>query len=188
LRVFILAILLVASGCARGEAKRCDVLASSEVNFTATEQSDVVEARALGADCGAAVAVYVVRSREGLPVWAWAAPFHPTFGDSFAPRAQGALSHTEMEAFLERWAAPDVSTTRGAPAWHDAIVSPFDEATYEDIRTRGAPMICYLTSVARQTCIYWESGVAAAGVLVERDAPGSAAQDEGFMPGQMSRE
>lgn len=188
-RALLLALAAALAGCARdAPAARCDLESSRAIAFSSAEADDVVEARALGADCGAAVAVYIVRSHEGVPIYAWAAPFHPTFGESFAPRAEGALSRQEMQAFLDRWAAPASAATAAAPAWHDAIVTPFDRETYEDVRARNAPMLCFLSSVARETCVYWESGVAAAGVLVERDAPGAPAAERQFLPGQKARE
>ncbi|MBI1187986.1 MAG: hypothetical protein GC206_11770 [Alphaproteobacteria bacterium] len=188
--MFLLILVAAAlAGCGRsGETTRCDAEASSAVVFSAPDANDAVEARAIGADCGAAVAVLAVRSHEGVPIYAWAAPMHPTFGDSFAPRVETPLSRQEMQAFLDRWAAAASATTGAAPAWHEGIVTPFSRETYEDIRDRNAPMLCFLSSVARETCIYWESGVAAAGVLAERDAPGAAAPDERFLPGQTGRE
>jgi hypothetical protein len=188
-RALLLALALTLCACSRSaDDTRCDSEASNAVAFSSPDAHDAVEARAIGADCGAAVAVYVVRSHEGVPIYAWAAPMHPTFGDSFAPRVEQPLSRREMQSFLDRWAAAASATTGAAPAWHEGIVTPFARETYEDIRARDAPMLCFLSGVARETCIYWESGVAAAGVLVERDAPGAAAPDERFLPGQTARE
>lgn len=188
-RALLLALAFTLCACGRDAGTaRCDGEASSAVTFSSPDANDAVEARAIGADCGAAVAVFVVRSHEGVPIYAWAAPMHPTFGDSFAPRVEQPLSRQEMQAFLDRWAAAASATTSAAPAWHEGIVTPFSRDTYEDIRARNAPMLCFLSSVARETCIYWESGVAAAGLLVERDAPGAAPPDERFLPGQTARE
>lgn len=172
MRVLLAALCAAFLSACAGEsaARRCDLTASSEITFTSAGAADVVEVRTFGPDCSAAVAVFTVRSHEGLPVYAWASPMHPAFGDSFAPRTQDAASRGEVQDFLDRWSAPEVSTTRTAPPWSEDLTILQDAATYEDIRARDAPMLCFLSSVARQTCIYWESGVAAAGILFERDA------------------
>ncbi|MGE0828158.1 MAG: hypothetical protein AB7O04_02255 [Hyphomonadaceae bacterium] len=173
-RVFLFAFLIpfLLGACAREAPARCDLSASSAIAFTAADAEDAVEARAIGAHCTAAVAVLIVRAQDGFPIWAWAAPFHPTFGGSFAPSGEtNSPTEEEMRAFLERWAQPDISTTSSAPPWSEALATAIDRATYEDIRARNTPMLCHLSGVARQTCVYWESAAASAGALYERDAP-----------------
>jgi hypothetical protein len=168
---FALAFALIACG-APNDAPRCDLSASHEISFTAPDVRDVVETRSIGSDCSAAVAVIIVRSHEGLPLWAWAAPAYPTFGDTFVPRgpSQGP-AQDDMRAFLARWAAPELARTSAAPVWNAALQTTLDRATYEDIRARNLPMLCHLAGVARYMCVYWEPGVAGAGELYVRDSP-----------------
>jgi hypothetical protein len=165
-----LAFVLIACGV-RDDAARCDLSASHEISFTAPDVRDVVETRSIGSDCSAAVALIIVRSHEGLPLWAWAAPAYPTFGDTFVPRgpSQGP-AQDDMRAFLARWAAPELARTSAAPEWNAALQTTLDRATYQDIRARNLPMLCHLAGVARYMCVYWEPGVAGAGELYVRDS------------------
>jgi hypothetical protein len=172
-RFLILFLAVALPGCtAPKAAPRCDLSASREIAFTEPEARDVVETRSLGADCGAAVTIFVLRSHEGIPLWAWAAPAYPVFGDAFAPRPDpDGPTRDEMRVFLKRWAAAEVARTGAAPEWSESLPTPLDRVTYEDVRARDVPMVCHLAGVARHVCIYWESGAAGAGELYVREPP-----------------
>lgn len=165
--LFALALLAACSAQQRAQ-ERCDRAASHEVQFTGGEEADVIEARTFGIDCGAAIAVFAVRAGDGLPIYAWAAPLHPNFGPSFAPRGEGGPQIEEIDAFLERWSTLSAARTNAAPAWSETLETPLDQATYEDIRARGAPMLCFLTGVGQETCLYWESAAAASAEFYHR--------------------
>lgn len=115
-----------------------------------------------------------IASPEGHPLWAWTAPLSPTFGNTFEARPDGPTNQ-EADAFLARWAALRVVTTQDAPPWPRAArplegaTSTLDHATYEDVRARALPMACHLSGVAHETCVYYEPGVAAAVLMLDRD-------------------
>ena len=83
-----------------------------------------------------------------------------------------------FRAFVERWAVPHLATTAEAPPWD--VLEPgqttLDQLTYDDIRAREVPMLCHLSGVARESCVFWEPVAGAAGLLYERLA--TAAEEE----------
>lgn len=168
--------LLLLTACGREpETTACDISVSAPALFTHAEAPDTITARAIGPGCDRAIALYAIHTAEGDPIWAWSTPMPSAFGDHFH-----VADEEEVRAFLTRWAAPARATTITAPQWPaDAealpggVASPLDRATYEDIRARDLPMLCHLTSVGRETCLYWEPAAALALVLYERAAPGA---------------
>jgi hypothetical protein len=137
--------------------------------FSSPQAPDVIEAHAIGERCNGAAAAFIVRDPEGVPVWAWAAPFYPTFGEGFAPHAEGAgPSRAQLEQFLARWTQAETARTSAAPAWSDSLDTRLEPAVYEDIRARDLPMLCHLAGVAREQCVYWEPAAASAGPLYVR--------------------
>jgi hypothetical protein len=162
MRVLLLICALGLAACAPREAAHCDVSVTREIAFSS--QTDVVTARALGAACDKAVALYVVASPEGHPIWAWTAPMGHAFGTHF-----DIATEQEIGAFLARWAEPRLARTSDAPAWSREIATSLDAATYEEVRARDLPMLCHLSGVARETCVFWEPAAAGGAVLLERE-------------------
>ncbi len=167
MRVLILGALLALAACARlAVPSRCDLQATSELAFTATDAQDEVVAQSIGPSCDKAIGLYVVRAADGYPIWSWSAPLAHRFGDVFA-----AEDGEHMDAFLNSWAHPRVLTTQSAPAW-DALVhgqTSLDRLTYEDIRARNLPMLCHFSGTARETCVFWEPAAGGAGHLLDRE-------------------
>jgi len=119
--------------------------------------------------------VIAIASPEGHPLWAWTAPLSPTFGNAFEARADGPTNQ-EADAFLARWATARVMTTEAAPPWPqrgalEGATTTLERAIYEDVRARVLPMACHLSGVAHETCVYYEPGVAAAVLMLDRDVP-----------------
>ncbi len=170
LRTLLLLVAVVALTACAPAPRRCDLAQMHAVTFSSAQAPDIVEARAVGPDCAHAVALLTLRGADGAVHWAWAAPLYPTFGDAFAPRGD-APTREEVSAFLTRWAALTPARTSAAPAWREEVETPLPRALYDDIRARDAPMLCLLSGVARETCLYWESGAAAASEYYRRDAP-----------------
>lgn len=156
-------LLLALTACAHPEAKGCDVSVERDIVFST--ETDQLRARALGEACDKAVALYVVSSPEGHPLWAWTAPMGHAFGAQFDMADEEAIA-----GFLADWAHPALASTAAAPDWSDALPTHFDRQTYEDVRARDLPMLCHLSGVARETCIYWEPAAAGATALYERAA------------------
>lgn len=171
--IFLLALGLAA--CAPRGGTDCTLSFDREIAFTAPDARDVVTVRALGPSCDQTILVYAIASEDGHPLWAWTAPAPRAFGDAL----QGADAEM-MRAFLERWAAPRIERTSAAPAWplREGAQTTLDRLTYEDIRARDLPMLCHLSGIALETCVFWEPAAGGAGHLLDRDAPEEAARSE----------
>lgn len=167
MRVVFVALLvsLAASSCARAP-QTCDLSAAHTLAFTAPDAADEIVAQAFGPSCDKAVGLLVVRSAEGFPIWSWSAPLSHRFGEVFAPD-----DREHMQAFLDRWSAPPLAVTGGAPAWADLAPgqTTLDQLTYEDIRARNLPMLCHYSATARETCVFWEPAAGGAGHFYDRD-------------------
>jgi hypothetical protein len=155
-----------------GAAQNCDIEITAPVSFSHGEDSDAISARAIGPRCDRAIALFTIHSSEGDPIWAWASPMPRAFGSQFH-EADDAM----LREFLTQWAAPTPSTTASAPQWPEAapdlpggLSTTLQRAVYEDIRARDLPMLCHLTAVGRETCLYWEPAAALADAYFVRDA------------------
>ncbi len=184
MRIFVMAASLALLGACAEEPAGCAAEIQKPLAFAS--EADSVLVRTLGPSCDKAVGVLVLQSAENEPLWAWAGPLYPTFGNLFEARAGDPPTLETARAFLERWAEPRAERTSAAPPWPENAPEPpggatitLDRATYEDVRARDLPMACVLTGLARESCIFWEPGAAAAGLLLERDArpPASDAPD-----------
>jgi hypothetical protein len=86
------------------------------------------------------------------------------FGSQF-----DAATDEELGAFLARWVEARATRTSQAPQWSDEIATSLDRATYQEVRARDLPMLCHLTGVARETCVFWEPAAAGGAALLERE-------------------
>lgn len=58
-----------------------------------------------------------------------------------------------LAAFLGAWAKVTVATTDAAPAaLSETVTTPLSAAAYAAVRAKGAPMLCYATSVHERAC------------------------------------
>jgi hypothetical protein len=177
MRIGACALVLALASC--GQKTRCDLVSRGTLVFSSPDAPDAVETRAIGESCNAAAAAFIVRDKDGVPIWAWAAPFYPTFGDAFAPHAEG-LGREQIAGFVSRWTRVDALKTSAAPAWSADLRTPLERRVYEDIRVRDLPMTCFLIGVARQQCIYWEPVAAVATAFYVRDiGPPPPPEDDG---------
>lgn len=172
---FAVAALLALAACGDRQSAQCDRVAAAEIAFSGGQTPDGVTARTFGPSCDRAIGVIAIASPEGHPLWAWTAPLSPTFGNAFEVRPDGPTNQ-EADAFLARWAAVRVTTTETAPPWPqrgalEGATTTLDRTTYEDVRARALPMACHLSGVAHETCVYYEPGVAAAVLMLDRDVP-----------------
>jgi hypothetical protein len=167
-RVLALLCAALAAACAPPQAPdACDLVIEYPISFSAPGAEDRIVARSFGASCEHAVLLYAILAEDGRPAWVWAAPAPRAFGDSFAE-----TDSDYMTAFLERWAAPRLERTAQTPAWPlpEGAATTLDQATYEDLRARDLPMLCHLTSVGMESCVFWEPAAGAADLYYERPA------------------
>jgi len=177
-RITIALLALALSACAeRRNEVTCDLSVESKLAFTEAGAEDSVSARLLGPGCDKAVALYVVSTADGHPIWSWSAPTAQAFELSFKDEEEAA-------AFLARWAQPNLMRAGALPEWPRRGAAPtglhpgVDRTTYEDIRARDLPVLCHLSAVGRESCVFWEPAAAAAGLLLVRDVAAREAQLE----------
>ena len=161
MRLAALLIVLALGACTQRPAAQCEYSATRNAEFTHPGANDVITARTIGATCEDAVALYAVREADGHLVWTWAGPLRDLYGQD----AEGAQS------FLQQWALANVATTSTAPEWGRLAPgqTTLDRLTYEDIRARNLPMLCHLSSSAREVCAFWEPAAGVAGLYFERN-------------------
>lgn len=167
MRFIALFCVLVLSACAPAtEHAGCDAVSTREVAFTGGASADIVTVRSFGRVCREAIGLLTITTAEGAPVWAWTAPLHRAFGESFVENEREA-----MAVFLDRWTETQMSTTAAAPDF--ALLAPgqttLDALTYEDVRGRDLPMLCHFAGTARQACVFWEPAAGGAGHFYDRD-------------------
>lgn len=166
MRVALFSVFAALVACTpRHSANACDIVVTREVTFAGSGATETVTARATGAACDKTIALYTIHDAEGRPLWAWTAPMARAFGDAFHT-----ADEEQVRAFVERWAEPRLSTTAEAPPW--GALAPgqttLDQLTYDDLRTRDVPMLCHLSGVALESCVFWEPVAGGAGLLYER--------------------
>jgi hypothetical protein len=164
-RFILFALCAALAACAPRETARCDLAATHTFAFGYENAEDTITAQAIGASCDKAIGLYVIRDREGFPIWSWSAPLAHAFGDVFEAED---TEHTQ--AFLNRWVQPALSTTQSAPEW-EALApgqTTLDQLTYSDVRARDLPMLCHFSGTARQVCVFWEPAAGGAGHLLNR--------------------
>lgn len=163
--------LLTLGACARpsetpSAEPGCARTATHETTWSNAAAPDTVTVRAEGPTCAQAAVSLVVRNAAGDPLWAFASTYYAmTAGDGRPPEGAPAVSDADMDAFLAGWANVTSSNSRDLPEWRaDAATlsesattfaydTPFDRETYESLRTRNLPMLCYAGGVESSHCL-----------------------------------
>lgn len=161
------ALALSACGQQREAAsgQGCTRSATHEVTWSNANAPDVITTRADGPSCAQAAVAFVVRNAEGDALWAFASTYYDLTAGGIPPEGAPAVSIDEMDRFLAGWS--DVTEMRSGelPEWRADAESlsasaqtfsydtPFDRETYEMLRTRNLPMICYAASVEGTQCL-----------------------------------
>lgn len=176
--IVLIAAALALASCSRttGAAGGCNFVHAGEIQFSSADAPDRIETRAFGETCDKAIGLLMIFDADGHPLWSWSAPLPRAFGDVFP-----ADRPDHMEAFLESWARPALTTTQSAPEFAElaAGATTLDQLTYDDIRARDLPMLCHFSGTARQTCVFWEPAAGGAGHLLDRDAAEAATGVDG---------
>lgn len=173
LRVFAIAAVLALSACAQqGAAGACQ--AASNDTWVAGETVFNVEASTTGPDCEHAVATLVIRDGESRAIFTEA---YPT---EYVMTLREARDVSAMRAALDDWIASNNSTmvsTSALPDWPANADGPvngefpfyvaddWDRDTYLGLRTRDAPLFCYVQGGESLNCLAFDDGtVRAVGV------------------------
>ena len=144
-------------GCARS--------ASHNVAWTSADATDVITTSAQGPSCAQAVVTFVARNAAGDALWAFASTYYDLTAGGVPPDGAPPVSNEQMDEFLAGWANVSEMRTSELPEWRaDAETlsasaqtfsydTPFDRETYEMLRARNLPMICYAAAVEGTQCL-----------------------------------
>lgn len=144
-------------GCARS--------ATHDVTWTNANAPDVITTRSEGPSCAQAVVTFIARNASGDALWAFASTYYDLTAGGIPPEGAPAVTDAQMDTFLAGWA--DVTQMRSGelPEWRaDAATltasattfsydTPFDRETYEMLRARNLPMICYAAAAEASQCL-----------------------------------
>lgn len=171
MRTFLLAALtLTLAACGQNQntaasSGTCERVATHEVTWTNAARPDTITVRSEGPSCAQAIVTFAARNADGDALWAFASTYYDLTAGGIAPEGAPAVTAEQMDTFLAGWA--DVSTSRSGelPEWRaDAATlsasaqtfsydTPFDRETYEMLRARNLPMICYAAAVEATQCL-----------------------------------
>jgi hypothetical protein len=162
------ALLLSACGQPReraAPADGCAHVATHAVNWTNADAPDVITTTSAGPTCAQAVVTFVARNAQGDPLWAFASTYYDLTAGGVAPDGAPAVSSAEMDRFLAGWANVTEMRSGAMPQWREdaatltesastfAYDTPFDRETYEMLRARDLPMICYAAAAEATQCL-----------------------------------
>jgi hypothetical protein len=170
MRILLLAAAIALSSCERTDdagssASACTRFATHEVNWTAEAAPDTITARSDGPTCAQAVVTFVARNADGDPLWAFASTYYDMTAGGIPPEGAPAVSNEQMDEFLAGWANVTTMQSGELPEWRDGVATltesattfaydtPFDRETYEMLRARNLPMICYAAAVEATQCL-----------------------------------
>jgi len=164
--VAIAALLLSACGqsdTADAPQAACARSATQEVAWTSPDTPDVITTTSQGPNCGQAIVTFVARNGAGDPLWVFASTYYDLTVGGVAPEGAPPVTGEQMDTFLASWADVTVSRSGALPEWRldDAAPSgptfaystPFERETYEMLRARDLPMICYAAAVEATHCL-----------------------------------
>ena len=146
-----------AAGCARS--------ATHEVTWSAEGAPDTITTRSDGPSCAQAVVTLVARNSAGDPLWAFASTYYDMTMGGIPPEGAPPVSDEQMDTFLAGWADVTLQHANELPEWRQGFDTlsasaqtfsydtPFDRETYEMLRQRNLPMICYAAAVEGSQCL-----------------------------------
>jgi hypothetical protein len=159
-----------AAGCARA--------ATHDAVWSRVDAPDVITAASHGPTCAQAVVTFIVRDAEGDPLWAFASTYYDMTAGGVPPEGAPPVTEAQMDTFLSGWADVTVSHTNTLPQWRDGVATltesastfayetPYDRETYEALRARDLPMICYAAAVEATQCLIVDPASQAPAMMV----------------------
>ncbi len=163
------ALLLGAAACDRSAppqqaAEGCARSAVHEVSWTSDGAPDTVTATASGPSCTQAIVTLVFRDAAGEPLWVFASTHYDMSVGGRSPETPP-VSDEEMDRFLASWADVTVGRSGELPAWREgaatlgeaadgmAYDTAFDRETYEGLRARNLPQVCFAAATEASQCL-----------------------------------
>jgi hypothetical protein len=125
------------------------------------------EAQTLGPTCEQAIAVLVIRAREGSPIYTWAGRTQDLLGLYDAPDTAA------MKAALEGWidqSGAMLKTTADLPAWEETEGQPkraefpfmpeswIDQSSWNTLRSEKLDMFCFVQGRESMNCAVLKDG------------------------------
>jgi hypothetical protein len=143
----------------------CARSVTHDVTWSDAAAPDVITTRADGPSCTQAVVTFAIRDAGGDPLWAFASTYYDLTAGGPPPDGAPAVTNEQMDEFLTGWANVTESRSGELPEWRaDAATltesattfaydTPFDRETYEMLRGRNLPMICYAAAAEGTQCL-----------------------------------
>jgi hypothetical protein len=168
MRICTLAALALLAACGPSGPQRtagCARSATHDVVWSQAETPDVITTSSQGPSCGQAVVTFIARNANGDPLWAFASTYYDLTVGAAPPEGAPPVTEAQMDAFLASWADVTETTSNMLPEWRQGVATlsesattfsydtPFDRETYEMLRTRNSPMICYQAAVEGTQCL-----------------------------------
>jgi hypothetical protein len=166
MRGFILGIALLAlNACGQTEQRSaCARVATHDVTWSSTT-SDTITTSSEGPTCAQAIVTFVIRNSAGDPLWTFSSTYYDLTAGGTPPENAPAVTPEAMDAFLAGWARVSEMRSSELPEWREgaatltesastfAYDTPFDRETYEMLRTRNLPLLCYAAAVEGSQCL-----------------------------------
>lgn len=166
--IVLAALALTACGQQRetvSPSGNCARSATYQVTWTNAEAPDVITTSSDGPSCAQAVVTFVARNAQGDALWAFASTYYDLTAGGLPPEGAPPVSNEEMDRFLQGWANVTEMPSSGLPQWRAGVATltesattfayntPFDRETYEMLRARDLPMICYASAAEATQCL-----------------------------------
>jgi hypothetical protein len=168
-RFALLLVALALAACGdRGNsnnAQGCARSATNELTWSDAGAPDTITTRAEGPSCSQAIVTFALRNANGDALWAFASTYYDLTAGGTPPPGAPEVSTEQMDTFLAGWADVTEGRSGDLPEWRaDAETlsasaqtfsydTPFDRETYEMLRARNLPMICYAAAVEATQCL-----------------------------------
>lgn len=181
MRFLLIAAALCLSACGphnETAADGCGIEETHDVTWSDADAPDVVSVRAEGPACDQAVAIFTLRNADGDALWAFASTFNDLTIGGPPPEGAPPVSRASVEEFLASWARVTEMRSGALPEWRAdqthpgagvesfGYETPFDRETYEMMRQRDVPTICYAVAVAAVQCLIMDPASHAPAVIV----------------------
>jgi hypothetical protein len=142
----------------------CERTSTKQVEWSGGEAQDTVTARAEGPSCAQAVVTLTIRNAAGDPLWTFASTYYDMTigGHSNEPPA---VSADEADQFLASWVDVTINRSGELPEWRAgsenlgeaaegmSYFTDLDRDTYEMLRARNLPQLCFAASVGASHCL-----------------------------------
>lgn len=152
--------------------------ATHDITWSHESTPDVITATSSGPSCKQAVVTWVLRNAQGDALWVHSGTFYDMTAGGAPPADAPDVTSAQMDTFLSGWADVTVAHTSELPEWREGVASlsesvqgfsydtPFDRETYEMMRARNLPQLCFAAAVEASHCLIMDPASHAPTVIV----------------------